>query len=161
MIALRNVAANPLNDDVLNKNVVRERINPDKILLILDPAPGADLDALNHEYKKELQRLLFEKPKSEKVHHGPLSSEAAAAGLEPPHRLPKPIKRPLTLTPRQLSVLALIAQGMSNKEIARELHLAEGTIKIHVAALFGKLGVRRRAAVAMAGSRFISVAERP
>jgi DNA-binding NarL/FixJ family response regulator len=50
---------------------------------------------------------------------------------------------------------------MSNKEIARELHLAEGTIKIHVAALFGKLGVRRRAAVAMAGSRFLSVAERP
>ena len=63
-----------------------------------------------------------------------------------------------TLSCRQLDVLRLIVQGRSNKEIARALNLAEGTIKIHVAALFSKLGVHRRAAVAVAGARFLSEA---
>jgi DNA-binding NarL/FixJ family response regulator len=44
---------------------------------------------------------------------------------------------------------------MSNKEIARNLQLAEGTVKIHIKALFAKLGVRRRAAVAVAGTRLL------
>ena len=60
------------------------------------------------------------------------------------------------LTRRQRDVLYLIVQGRTNKEIARSLGLGEGTVKIHVAALFGKLGVHRRAAVAVAGSRFLS-----
>jgi len=41
--------------------------------------------------------------------------------------------------------------GRSNKEIARTLGIAEGTVKIHVAALFQKVGLHRRAAVAFAG----------
>ena len=59
------------------------------------------------------------------------------------------------LTRRQRDVLYLIVKGQSNKEIARALKLAEGTVKIHVAALFNKLGVARRAAVALAGARFL------
>ncbi len=65
----------------------------------------------------------------------------------------------IRLTRRQRDVLNLIVQGMSNKEIARSLKLAEGTVKIHIAALFAKLGVHRRAAVAAAGSRFFSSLE--
>jgi DNA-binding NarL/FixJ family response regulator len=64
------------------------------------------------------------------------------------------------LTPRQRDVFELIVQGMSNKEIARNLRLAEGTVKIHIKALFAKLGVRRRAAVAVAGTRLLSSLER-
>jgi DNA-binding NarL/FixJ family response regulator len=64
------------------------------------------------------------------------------------------------LTPRQRDVFGLIVQGMSNKEIARNLHLAEGTVKIHIKALFTKLGVRRRAAVAVAGTRILLAPER-
>ena len=64
------------------------------------------------------------------------------------------------LTPRQRDVFELIVQGMSNKEIARSLQLAEGTVKIHIKALFAKLGVRRRAAVAVAGTRLLSSPER-
>jgi DNA-binding NarL/FixJ family response regulator len=64
------------------------------------------------------------------------------------------------LTPRQRDVFELIVQGMSNKEIARTLELAEGTVKIHIKALFAKLGVRRRAAVAVAGTRLLSTTER-
>ena len=55
------------------------------------------------------------------------------------------------LSARQFEVFELIVRGLSNKEIARALNLAEGTVKIHVAALLRKLGVNRRAAVAAAG----------
>jgi len=48
------------------------------------------------------------------------------------------------LTPRQNDVLALVARGHSNKEIARELELAEGTVKLHVTALLKVLGVSNR-----------------
>jgi len=60
------------------------------------------------------------------------------------------------LTPRQRDVFELIVQGMSNKEIARNLQLGEGTVKIHIKRLFAKLGVRRRAAVAAAGTKLFS-----
>jgi DNA-binding NarL/FixJ family response regulator len=66
----------------------------------------------------------------------------------------------VVLTPRQRDVFDLIVQGMSNKEIARSLQLAEGTVKIHIKALFAKLGVRRRAAVAVAGTRLLLSSER-
>ena len=59
------------------------------------------------------------------------------------------------LTPRQRDVLDLIIQGKSNKEIARILGLGVGTVKIHVAALFRKLHVNRRAAVAVVGDQLI------
>ena len=45
----------------------------------------------------------------------------------------------IKLSPRQREVLDLIMQGRSNKEIARVLSIAEGTVKIHVAGLFQKL----------------------
>jgi DNA-binding CsgD family transcriptional regulator len=61
-----------------------------------------------------------------------------------------------TLTRRQRDVLTLIVQGRSNKEIARALNLAHGTVKTHVAALFSKLGINRRAAVAVAAARLFA-----
>jgi len=48
------------------------------------------------------------------------------------------------LTPRQCDVLDLIAKGYSNKEIARTLDLAEGTVKLHVTALLKALDVCNR-----------------
>ena len=60
------------------------------------------------------------------------------------------------LTPRQRDVLDPIVQGKSNKEIARALKLGEGTVKIHVAALFRNLGVKGRAEAAAAGARLLS-----
>lgn len=59
------------------------------------------------------------------------------------------------LTPRQRDVLALLVQGKSNKEIARTLSLGEGTIKVHVAALFRNLGVHTRSGAAAAGARLL------
>jgi DNA-binding NarL/FixJ family response regulator len=48
------------------------------------------------------------------------------------------------LTPRQRDVLALVACGYSNKEIANKLKLAEGTVKLHISALLKALGVTSR-----------------
>ena len=60
-----------------------------------------------------------------------------------------------TLTPRQRGVLELLVQGKSNKAIARDLDLGEGTVKVHMAALFRSLGVRTRTAAAVAGGRLL------
>jgi DNA-binding NarL/FixJ family response regulator len=58
------------------------------------------------------------------------------------------------LTPRQKDVLRLLAKGKSNKEIARELDLAEGTVKIHLAAVLRFLKARNRTEAAVLAARF-------
>lgn len=63
----------------------------------------------------------------------------------------QPLGRPLLdfslLTTREEHVARLIARGLSNKEIARELALSESTVKHHVHSLFGKMGLSRRSQV--------------
>jgi DNA-binding NarL/FixJ family response regulator len=79
----------------------------------------------------------------------------------------------LKLTRRQNEILALLAKGMSNKEIARELNIAEGTSKVHTTALLRALGARNRTEAAFlaaklvgasgirkSAGRFVSLAER-
>lgn len=56
---------------------------------------------------------------------------------------------PSGLSPREVEVLAMVARGRSNKEIAAQLHLAEPTIKNHIARLYEKIGIRTRAAAAL------------
>lgn len=53
------------------------------------------------------------------------------------------------LPPRQRQVLDLVAEGKSNKQIARDLGLSCGTIKVHLALLFKTLGVTTRSAAAV------------
>ena len=48
------------------------------------------------------------------------------------------------LTERELEVLRLVAEGRSNREIAQELFLSEGTVKIHVSHIMSKLSMERR-----------------
>ncbi|HEY4591244.1 MAG TPA: response regulator transcription factor, partial [Thermoanaerobaculia bacterium] len=49
-----------------------------------------------------------------------------------------------TLTPRETEVLRLLAAAYTNREIAEALGTAEGTVKIHVSNILGKLGARDR-----------------
>lgn len=50
----------------------------------------------------------------------------------------------LGITPRELEVLELIAQGLSNREIAERVFVSENTVKTHLSRVFDKLGARRR-----------------
>ena len=48
------------------------------------------------------------------------------------------------LTLREREVACLVARGLSNKEVARELGLSSGTVKLHLHSIFQKLGVKNR-----------------
>ena len=67
--------------------------------------------------------------------------------------------RMLKLTPRQQQVLRLLSLGMSNKEIARALRIAESTTKIHTAMLMRALGVRNRTEAAFKAGKLLSAVE--
>jgi DNA-binding NarL/FixJ family response regulator len=62
-----------------------------------------------------------------------------------------PKEQPLveTLSERELEILAVLAGGASNREIAQRLHITEGTVKNHVTNILGKLGVRDRTQAAL------------
>lgn len=52
------------------------------------------------------------------------------------------------LTPQELSVLAFVAQGLTNRQIAIKLYLGEGTVRNYVSSILGKIGVSNRAEAA-------------
>ena len=60
------------------------------------------------------------------------------------------------LTEQQLRILALIAEGLTNKEIGNRLYLAEKTVKNHVTRILAKLGVQRRTQAALLASRLLT-----
>ncbi len=53
------------------------------------------------------------------------------------------------LTARERAIVALIAEGLSNREIGNRLNVAEGTIKVHLHNIYQKCGVRNRTALAV------------
>jgi DNA-binding NarL/FixJ family response regulator len=63
------------------------------------------------------------------------SAPAAVAPVEPPDGL----------TTRETEVLLLIAEGLTNQEIARRLHVSPATVKTHINNLFAKTGLKDRA----------------
>ncbi|GLZ77239.1 DNA-binding response regulator [Actinorhabdospora filicis] len=58
-----------------------------------------------------------------------------------------------TLSPREVEVLRLVAEGMSNPDIGRRLHISEATVKTHLLRAYGKLGVTDRTAAVMTAIR--------
>jgi DNA-binding NarL/FixJ family response regulator len=89
---------------------------------------------------------------------------AAASGLTVLHSditelllptLPSPLPKMSSqmLTPREIEVLGMLAEGLSNKTIARRLTLSEHTVKFHISSLFSKLHVSSRTEAVILGAR--------
>jgi len=100
----------------------------------LNNLPDAQSEALPAEY---IHTLLAAFPTA------PQPLPAPPAPRSPATSVPvQPLVEPLT--DRELEVLNLIAQGYSNKEIAQELVISVGTVKVHSKNIYGKLGVNSR-----------------
>jgi NarL family two-component system response regulator LiaR len=67
--------------------------------------------------------------------------------------LNQPQLETLGITPRELEILTLIAQGLSNREIATRLFVSENTVKTHCSRAFDKLGARRRTEAVQLGKQ--------
>ncbi|MFD0419541.1 response regulator [Streptomyces sp. NPDC127108] len=65
--------------------------------------------------------------------------------LSEPAEASRPVEPPDGLTLRETEVIALIAEGMTNQEIARALHVSTATVKTHINNLFAKAGLKDRA----------------
>lgn len=75
-----------------------------------------------------------------------------AESLTTPH--PEPPLPPVTdLTPRELEVLQLLAEGFANKAIAQQLHISDHTVKFHVNSIMTKLGAQSRTEAVVRATR--------
>ena len=113
-----------------------------------DVAPAMRAGAAGFLYKDVDPNALVQAVRA--VHGGQvlLAPEAAEAMLAAPNGSPASIG-PVPLTEREREVLALIAAGHSNREIARSLSVAEKTVKTHVSNVLMKLGVQDRTQAAL------------
>jgi LuxR family transcriptional regulator, maltose regulon positive regulatory protein len=100
------------------------------------PTLGAFI-ASQSQWRSWFQRLLI---------HSRDASLAASLGL----RVPRGARAPTGLSPRETEVHELIAQGLTNEEIAKLLHISLSTTKVHAKHIFEKLGVRSRLEAARA-----------
>jgi DNA-binding NarL/FixJ family response regulator len=104
--------------------------------IVLPDAPLEELEAAIAAVAQDL--VVLPKPLAEQL----LQEESAAV-----EELSEP------LSAREREVLALLGRGLSNKLIARELHISEHTVKFHVSSLYAKLGVSNRAEAVSQGAR--------
>lgn len=77
---------------------------------------------------------------------GTLARIVQGQGNESPRRSAAPLS---DLTPREMEILRHVAEGQSNKMIARALNITDGTVKLHVKAILRKLGVHSRVEAAV------------
>ena len=104
--------------------------------------------AIGYLLKNVTAAELAEAIRSAKAGRPTLAPEAAQALI---HATTKPPKLGFDLTPRELEVLTLMSEGLSNPEIAERLVISRSTVKHHVRAILSKLGASSRtAAVALA-----------
>jgi len=92
----------------------------------------------------------------------PAANQTAASHVIPAGQPFAPNERKrdeLGITPRELEILGLVAQGLSNREIAGKLFVSENTVKTHCSRTFEKLGARRRTQAVQLGKQFGLLAE--
>ena len=116
--------------------------NPPKVLVVTNY--DTDADILGAIEAGAVGYLLKDSPPSELLAAVRSTAEGDSA-LSPvvADRLMTRVRTPrMSLTPRELEVLQLVASGSSNREIGQELMLSEATVKSHLVHIYDKLGVR-------------------
>jgi DNA-binding NarL/FixJ family response regulator len=82
----------------------------------------------------------------------PLAVRNAEPGNAQGYRMRgKPEELVIALTPRERQIMELVSTGLSNREVGEQLHILEGTIKVHLHHIFQKLSIRNRTALASIG----------
>ena len=104
--------------------------------VVLSDAPPEELAAATVAVAQGL--IVLPKPLTEQLLQGPAA---------PVEELAEP------LTAREREVLELLGRGLSNRLIARELHISEHTVKFHISSLYAKLEVNNRAEAVSQGAR--------
>jgi two-component system, NarL family, response regulator LiaR len=145
----------PVMDGIAATRAIRRELPETEVLAltsVLDSASVVDAiraGAIGYLLKDtraaELRRAI-KAAAAGQVQLSPQASAHLLGAIRTPE-LPEP------LTPREMDVLRLLAQGQSNKEIARALDLVEETVKSHVRHILAKLGVQSRTQAVLAAIR--------
>ncbi len=135
-----------LRDDGVTSRIVMLTVSDSNEDVIKAISLGADGYLLKDSDPDELLEQI-----KKAVHGKMVLSEAVNAALADAIR--RPVEKPATdlgqLTNREHEILELIAKGRSNKLIARELDISDGTVKVHVKHLLKKLNLRSRVEAAV------------
>jgi DNA-binding NarL/FixJ family response regulator len=123
------------------------------VVLVDDP----DLAWLEEAWRGNARGILPRQASDEEIL---AALRAAAAGLKVVHpqlaeRLQQFPNSPdgVALSAREIEILGLASEGLSNRQIATELNLSEHTVKFHLGSIFNKLGANTRAEAVKAGIR--------
>jgi len=144
----------PRVDGIEALRLLREQANPAKVLIVTSftehrtMVPALRAGAAGYVYKDVDPEALAGAIRSVHAGHVLLQPELAAALLA--EDVPAPSQgRGGSLTDREREVLSHLADGRSNREIARALHLSEKTVKTHVSNILMKLDVADRTQAAL------------
>jgi DNA-binding NarL/FixJ family response regulator len=149
-------------DGIAATGLLRERLPAARVLVL---TTYADEDAIVPALRAGAQGYLTKDASAEQIeaairavhagqtHLDPVVQERLVAAVtrspEPPERAGEPPgpagKLPAGLTTREAEVLALLASGLSNAEIAQRFYLSHATVKTHINRIFAKTGARDRA----------------
>jgi DNA-binding NarL/FixJ family response regulator len=142
----------PRCDGVEATKLLRERCPSIKVIVLTTYADDRSvLDALRAGARGYLTKDAGAAQINDTLHRvtsgqaviDPAVAEHVINAITPDERPTPPL--PDALTPREIEVLTLIADGLSNTEIARQLVISEATVKSHINRLLSKTGVRDRA----------------
>jgi len=83
----------------------------------------------------------------------PATTARLMRSLRDPAAAPSVAPELASLSPRERDILALIGDGLTNRDIGKKLYLSEKTVKNHISRLLAKLGVQRRVQAAVLASQ--------
>jgi DNA-binding NarL/FixJ family response regulator len=123
-----------------------------RVLLV---GPARARDALRAQLLDSSIEIAGEFASADEARQSGIPADGLLTALEPtPSRrraVSEVVEEPLT--PREVQVLELLAEGLANKAIAGRLGISDQTVKFHVAAILGKLGVANRTEAVRAAVR--------